>query len=86
MFLTEFRVRLRRSPVLEDHAALYPWHAAMVRISGGFEFLGGFGLFVPATRRASAWGLVVLLVAVFPATSIWRCIRPRPVRLASRRC
>jgi len=39
----------------------------MVRISGAFEILGGLGLFVPATRRAAAWGLVALLIAVFPA-------------------
>jgi uncharacterized membrane protein len=44
-----------------------PWQPAMVRISGAFEILGGLGLFVPATRRAAAWGLVVLLIAVFPA-------------------
>jgi len=44
-----------------------PWHVAMVRLSGGFEILGGLGLLVPRTRRAAAWGLVALLIAVFPA-------------------
>jgi uncharacterized membrane protein len=44
-----------------------PWHLAMVRISGAFEIIGGLGLLVPATRRAAAWMLVVLLIAVFPA-------------------
>jgi uncharacterized membrane protein len=44
-----------------------PWHPAMVRVSGTFEILGGLGLFLPATRRAAAWGLVALLIAVFPA-------------------
>lgn len=44
-----------------------PWHVAMVRLSGGFEILGGMGLLVPQTRRAAAWGLVALLIAVFPA-------------------
>lgn len=44
-----------------------PWHSAMVQVSGIFEILGGLGLLLPRTRRASAWGLVVLLVAVFPA-------------------
>lgn len=44
-----------------------PWHLVMVRISGGFEILGGLGLLVPQTRRAAAWGLVALLIAVFPA-------------------
>ncbi len=44
-----------------------PWHVAMVRISGGFEILGGLGLLIPKMRRAAALGLVALLVAVFPA-------------------
>jgi uncharacterized membrane protein len=44
-----------------------PWHVAMVQVSGAFEILGGLGLLIPATRRAAAWGLVALLVAVFPA-------------------
>jgi uncharacterized membrane protein len=44
-----------------------PWHLAMVRISGFFEILGGLGLLIPPTRRAAAWGLIALLIAVFPA-------------------
>ena len=36
-------------------------------ISGFFEILGGAGLLVPPTRRAAAWGLIALYVAVFPA-------------------
>jgi uncharacterized membrane protein len=44
-----------------------PWHLAMVQISGFFEILGGLGLLIPRTRRAAAWGLVALLIAVFPA-------------------
>jgi len=44
-----------------------PWHPAMVRISGFFEIAGGIGLLIPQTRRAAAWGLVALLIAVFPA-------------------
>ena len=44
-----------------------PWHHADVIISGAGEILGGFGLLFAQTRRAAAWGLVVLLIAVFPA-------------------
>jgi uncharacterized membrane protein len=44
-----------------------PWHLAMVRASGFFEIAGGIGLLVPQTRRTAAWGLVALLIAVFPA-------------------
>lgn len=39
----------------------------LVELSGIAEILGGLGLLLPFTRRAAAWGLVVLLVAVFPA-------------------
>jgi uncharacterized membrane protein len=42
-----------------------PW--ALVYVSGVFEVLGGVGLLVPATRRFAAYGLIALLVAVFPA-------------------
>ena len=39
----------------------------LVAVSGIAEILGGIGLLVPWTRRAAAWGLVILLVVVFPA-------------------
>jgi uncharacterized membrane protein len=38
-----------------------------VVLSGVAEAVLGAGLFVDRTRRPAAWGLVVLLVAVFPA-------------------
>jgi uncharacterized membrane protein len=39
----------------------------MVLLSGFFEVLGGAGLLVPRLRRAAAWGLIALFLAVFPA-------------------
>ena len=44
-----------------------PWHLALVYVSGVFEVLGGVGILVPSLRRAAGWGLIALLVAVFPA-------------------
>lgn len=44
-----------------------PAHEALVYISGVFEILGGLGLILPATRKLAAYGLIALLVAVFPA-------------------
>jgi len=44
-----------------------PAPAALVAISGACEILCGVGLLVPGTRRWAAWGLIALLVAVFPA-------------------
>jgi uncharacterized membrane protein len=39
----------------------------LVLLSGAAEVAGGLGLLLPATRRLAAWGLLALLVAVFPA-------------------
>lgn len=36
-------------------------------VSGVAEIAGAVGLLIPATRRAAAWGLIALLIAVFPA-------------------
>ena len=47
-----------------------PWlpaPMALVLISGVFEILGGAGVLVPATRFAAGWGLIALLIAIFPA-------------------
>jgi uncharacterized membrane protein len=45
-----------------------PWHRELVWISGVFEILGGIGVLFPQPwRRRAGWGLVALLVAVFPA-------------------
>lgn len=44
-----------------------PAPEALVAISGAAEIAGGVGLLVPAVRRPSAWGLIALFVAVFPA-------------------
>lgn len=40
-------------------------HAANL-ISGAAEIAGGLGLLLPHFRRAAAWGLIALLIAVFP--------------------
>jgi uncharacterized membrane protein len=44
-----------------------PAHPALVSVSGVFEMLGGIGVLVPTVRARAGWGLVLLLVAVFPA-------------------
>ena len=51
-------------------AMMPPWlpaAATLVLVSGVFEILGGIGVLVPVTRVAAGWGLIALLVAVFPA-------------------
>ena len=40
---------------------------ALVYISGIFEILGGLGVLHRRTRRLAGWGLIALLIAIFPA-------------------
>ena len=44
-----------------------PSHLALVYISGVFEVLGGVGLLWSRSRRFAGWGLIALLIAVYPA-------------------
>ena len=44
-----------------------PHPLALIYVSGIAEIAGGIGLLVPFARRAAAYGLVLLLIAVFPA-------------------
>lgn len=44
-----------------------PWHRELVFWSGVAEVVLGLGMLVPATRVWAAWGIMALLVAVFPA-------------------
>ena len=46
---------------------VFPLHAEAVFISGFFEVLGGFCVLIPRLRKIAGWGLVALLVAVYPA-------------------
>ncbi len=44
-----------------------PAPLALVYISGFFEVLGGAGLLIPRLRRTAGWGLIALMIAVYPA-------------------
>ena len=44
-----------------------PLHKELVLVSGVCEILLGILLLVPKTSRMAAWGIVALLIAVFPA-------------------
>lgn len=44
-----------------------PAHRELVLISGACEILGGIGALAPSARRYAGFGLIALLVAVFPA-------------------
>ena len=44
-----------------------PWHRSLVYISGVAEVVLGGLLLVPQLQAFAAWGLIALLIAVFPA-------------------
>jgi uncharacterized membrane protein len=44
-----------------------PWHLPLVYLSGVFEILFGLTLIIPKLTRVAAWGLILLLIAIFPA-------------------
>ena len=69
-------------------AMIPPWlpsPAVLNFISGAAEILGGIGVLVPATGRFAGWGLIALLVAVFPANVHMALagLRPPGVEIAS---
>ncbi|MCY7371729.1 MAG: hypothetical protein LH479_12940 [Polaromonas sp.] len=58
-FFTELEMRIVPAHI--------PWPRAAVLVSGGFELLGAAGLLWLPSRRAAAWGLFALTLAVTPA-------------------
>ena len=58
---------LHPAPYLRIMPPALPAPRLLVLLSGVAEVAGGLGLLLPATRRAAAWGLLALLLAVFPA-------------------
>jgi uncharacterized membrane protein len=55
------------APFVRIVPAWLPSPALLVFVSGVAEIAGGVGILLPATRVAAGWGLIALLVAVFPA-------------------
>ena len=53
----------------------FPLHEEAVYISGFFEIAGGIGVLIPRFRKIAGWGLVALLIAVYPA-NIYMAISP----------
>mgnify|MGYP001163586476 CR=1 FL=1 len=44
-----------------------PYHKELVYLSGAFEIILGIMLVFQNTRFLAGWGLIILLIAVFPA-------------------
>ena len=44
-----------------------PWHYELVYLSGLFEIILGVLLIIPKTRKVACYGIILLLIAVYPA-------------------
>jgi uncharacterized membrane protein len=44
-----------------------PWHSELVFLSGVIEVALGILVLIPKYTRLAAWGIILLLIAVFPA-------------------
>ncbi len=53
-----------------------PWHLFLIYLSGIFEIALGVLLLIPKYERIAAWGLIALLIAVFPA-NIYMAFNPQ---------
>ena len=53
----------------------FPLHREAVYVSGLFEIFGGLGVLIPRFRKIAGWGLIALLVAVYPA-NIYMAVTP----------
>ena len=54
---------------------IFPLHLEAVYLSGLFEILGGVGVLIARTRSIAGWGLLALLIAVYPA-NIYMALTP----------
>jgi len=44
-----------------------PWHRMLISLSGAAEIGLGIAVLNPSFRHAAAWGLILMLIAIFPA-------------------
>ena len=58
---------LNPRPYLSMMPSYLPSPAELVWLSGAAEMMGGLGVLIPRLRAVAGWGLIALLVAVFPA-------------------
>ena len=45
----------------------FPFHVESVYLSGFFEIIFGMGIMIKFFRKYASWGLILLLIAVYPA-------------------
>jgi len=68
LFVGAGAMHFTNSPFFEAIVPPYvPYPVQVVYISGVCEIFGGIGLLLPSMRKFACYGLVALLIAVFPA-------------------
>lgn len=69
-----------RHPTFYDRIVppMFPAPRALVTVSGVCEIAGGLGLLARRLRVAAGWGLLALLVAVFPA-NVYMAMHPEVI-------
>ncbi len=55
---------------------IFPAHLFLIRLTGVLEIALGILLIVPKFSRPAAWGIIALLIAVFPA-NIYMATNPQ---------
>jgi uncharacterized membrane protein len=73
---------VRPAPYVSIVPLWLPEPKALVLISGVCEILGSLGILIATTRLVAGWGLIALLVAVFPA-NIQMLVNAHAVHAAS---
>jgi uncharacterized membrane protein len=58
---------LNPGPYLAMMPPYLPWPEGLIILSGITEIAGGLAILIAKVRRLAGWGLIALLVAVFPA-------------------
>lgn len=68
IFVVAGVMHFRAAPTYQKIMPPYlPFPLMLVYLSGIAEIVGGLGLLPRPTRKLAGWGLIALLVAVFPA-------------------
>ena len=70
--INHFRVPEMYLPMMPPYL---PAHDTLIFLSGVAEALLGAGLLWPKTQKYAAWGIIALLIAVFPANLYMYLIR-----------
>ena len=58
---------VRPRPYVRIMPPYLPWHLELVYVSGAAEIILGVLVLIPRFTALAAWGLIALLIAIFPA-------------------